>query len=148
MSKQVLKVLESVKPGDLICVDWLDASRGIVETMRELRNVGPMGPSIDSPVKTYGVFIGLFGKRSKHIVVVTSLWVFTSVGDFGQVDTTNIPVGIVESLSIIQPAALDMKRVRLCRAAFIQGRCFRFSQRVQVRIQDDLEVKEHGFGSS
>jgi hypothetical protein len=28
MSKQILKLLENVKPGDLIAVDWCDASTG------------------------------------------------------------------------------------------------------------------------
>jgi hypothetical protein len=129
MSKQILKNLENVKPGDLICVDWLDASRGRIETMRQLREVGSPGAVIDSPVKSYGVFIGLFGKRSKHIVLVASLWVFTAVADYGQVDSTIIPVGCVETVHTIQGEVLDLERVKLCMSAFLQGRCYHYHRR-------------------
>lgn len=140
MSKAVLKALEQVKPGDLICVDWLDASRGKIETVRELREVGVPGAVIDSPVKSYGVFIGLFGKRSKHIVMVASLWVFTAVADYGQVDTTIIPVGTVENVCVVQHAILDVDRVRLCQAAFMMGRCHHYLRRFQIRGRT-FEVK-------
>jgi len=128
----MLKALESVKPGDLIVVDWLDASRGRIETMRELREGGAAGAVIDSPVKSYGVFLGLFGKRSKHIVLMASLWVFTATADYGQVDTTIIPLGIVENIHVIQSGALDVERVRLCQTAFMNGRCYRYRQRFEV----------------
>lgn len=133
MSKQILKSLENVKPGDLICVDWLDASRGRIETMRQLREVGSPGAVIDSPVKSYGVFIGLFGKRSKHIVLVASLWVFTAVADYGQVDSTIIPVGCVEDVRTVQGGVLDLERVKLCMSAFLQGRCYHYHKRFQFR---------------
>lgn len=125
MSKQVLDTLESVKPGDLIYVDWLDASRGRIETLSELREVGASNAVIDSPVKSYGIFIGVFGKRSKHIVLVGSLWIFTAVADYGQVDTTIIPVGCVENVLVLQRGVLDIRSVKLCMSAFLQGRCRR-----------------------
>ena len=128
----MLKALESVKPGDLICVDWLDASRGRIETMRELREVGAAGAVIDSPVKSFGVFLGLFGKRSKHIVLMASLWVFTAVADYGQVDTTIVPIGVVETIRVIQSSVMDAERLRLCQAAFMQGRCYHYRRRFQI----------------
>ena len=131
MSKQILKQLEPIKPGDLIRVDWLDASRGRMETTRELREMGAAGATIDSPVKTYGIFIGLFGAKSKHVVTVASFWTFTSVADYGQVDTMIVPIGCVENIAVLLPQVLDVAQVRLCQAAFIDGRC-RCAQRFRT----------------
>jgi hypothetical protein len=147
MSKNVLKVLENIKPGDLICVDWLDASRGRIETMRELREVGSSGAIIDSPVKSYGVFIGLFGRKSKHIVLVASLWVFTAVADYGQVDSTIIPLGCVEGVRVVQLAVLDVERVKLCMSAFLQGRCYHYHRRFQFKGRT-FEVNRKNVNSS
>jgi hypothetical protein len=60
LSKQVLKLLESVKPGDLIAVDWCDASVG--------KSTGS-GMGIDVPVKSWGIYVGLIGDKIKHIVI-------------------------------------------------------------------------------
>ena len=140
MSKQVLKMLDNVKAGDVICVDWLDASRGRIETMRELREVGAVGASIDSPVRSCGIFIGLFGKRSKHIVLVSSLWTFTAVADYGQVDSTLVPIGVVERVEVVKAGVFDGERIRLCQAAFMSGRCHHYSKRFQIRRRT-FEVK-------
>lgn len=141
MSKQVLRLLEVCKPGDVICVDWLDASRGRIETVRELREIGAAGAIIDSPVKSVGAFIGLFGKRTKHIVLVSSLWTFTAAADYGQVDTTLIPVGMVENVSVVMHGFLDAERIKLCQAAFMSGRCHHYSKRFQIEGRT-FEVKK------
>ena len=39
-------------------VTWLDASRGRLETVEELREAGAAGAEIDLPVTSYGVYIG------------------------------------------------------------------------------------------
>lgn len=58
--KQVQKSLENVNPGDLVAIDWCDASVG--------KSSGS-GMAIDVPVKSWGIYIGLIGDRIKHIVI-------------------------------------------------------------------------------
>jgi hypothetical protein len=60
LSKQVPKLLENVNPGDLISIDWCDASVG--------KSSGS-GMTIDVPLKSWGVFVGLIGDRVKHIAI-------------------------------------------------------------------------------
>jgi len=132
MNKQIAKRLKDVKPGDLVCVEWLDASRGRIETIRGLHEVGVAdGALIDSPVKSFGVFIGVFGTRSKHVVLVASVWNHTL--DYGQVDTTIIPLGVIEKVIVIAVKAMDLQSVKLCQAAFLMGRCFHFLKRFRIR---------------
>jgi len=82
MSKQILKQMENVKPGDLIAVDWCDASVG--------KSSG-LGMTIDVPVKSWGIFVGLIGDRTKHIVIVQNS--FRYADGLFDLDYTAIPVG-------------------------------------------------------
>jgi hypothetical protein len=50
--KNLKKQLESLSVGDLICVDWCDASCG--ESLDS-------GVDVDVPVKSWGLFVGTMG---------------------------------------------------------------------------------------
>jgi len=47
----VLKRLGELQLGDLIEVTWLDASRGMLETVEEMREAGASGAEIDLPLR-------------------------------------------------------------------------------------------------
>ena len=144
----MLKMLEDIKPGDLVVVDWLDSSHGRIETQRKLRETRPNVAAIDCPVKSYGVFLGLFGKRSQHIVVSSSLWIYTAVNEYGQVDSIVIPIGCVECIKLLQSQVLDDNSVMLCRSAFLQGRCYNFGSRVVIHNKAPIEAKDDAAESS
>jgi len=130
MSKKVLKQLSELQLGDLIEVTWLDASRGRLETVEELREAGVPGAEIDLPVISYGVYIGTFGKIAKHIVLVASQWLFAQ--GYGQIDCTIIPVGTVENINVLKPKLMDAKNVHVCQQAFIHGRARRLMRRITI----------------
>ncbi len=90
MSKQILKQLENVKPGDLIAVDWCDASVG--------KSSGS-GMTIDVPVKSWGLFVGLIGDRVKHIVIAQNS--FRYADGLYDLDYTAIPVGWALSVLVL-----------------------------------------------
>ena len=75
-------------------------------------------------------YIGVFGARNKHVILVASLWVHTA--DNGQVDTTIIPLGIIEKISVLKEGVMDVKDIRLCQAAFLSGRCFYIQKRFRI----------------
>jgi len=126
----VLKQLGELQSGDLIEVTWLDASRGRLETVEELREAGVPGAEIDLPVISYGVYIGTFGKIAKHIVLVASQWLFAQ--GYGQIDCTIIPVGTVEDINVLKPKLMDAKNVHVCQQAFIHGRARRLMRRITI----------------
>jgi hypothetical protein len=130
VSKKVLKQLGELQSGDLIEVTWLDASRGRLETVEELREAGVPGAEIDLPVISYGVYIGTFGKIAKHIVLVASQWLFAQ--GYGQIDCTIIPVGTVEDINVLKPKLMDAKNVHVCQQAFIHGRARRLMRRITI----------------
>jgi hypothetical protein len=130
MSKKVLKQLGDLQLGDFVEVSWLDASRGRLETVEEMREAGASGAEIDLPVTSYGIYIGAFGKIAKHIVLVASQWLFAQ--GYGQIDCTIIPVGTVQNINVLKSKLMDAENVRVCQQAFIHGRARRLMRRVTI----------------
>jgi hypothetical protein len=91
LSKQVLKSLENVKPGALICCTWCDASIGKSRANRGI---------IDVPVKSWGVFVGLIGTKIKHIVIAQNS--FKYADGLYDLDYTAVPVGWAIDVEVIK----------------------------------------------
>ena len=130
MSEKVVEQLKKLRLGDLVEVTWLDASRGKLETVEELREAGAAGAEIDLPVTSYGIYIGTFGRIAKHVVLVASQWLFSQ--GYGQIDCTIIPVGTVENIRVLMSKLMDMGNVRVCQQAFIHGRARRLLRRITI----------------
>lgn len=126
----MLKQLGDLQLGDLIEVTWLDASKGRLETVEEMRESGASGAEIDLPVTSYGVYIGAFGKIAKYIVLVASKWLYAQ--GYGQIDCTIIPLGTVENIRVLLPKLMDAENVRVCQQAFIHGRARRLMRRITI----------------
>jgi len=121
LNKKVVKQLSELQLGDLVEVAWLDASKGRLETVEEMRESGASEAEIDLPVTSYGVYIRAFGKIAKHIVVVASKWLYAQ--GYGQIDCTIIPVGTVENIRVLMPKLMDAENVRDCQQACKKGGC-------------------------
>ena len=87
--KDVKKQLDSIRLGDLICVDWCDASTG--------KSSG--SEAIDVPVKSWGIFIGVLGVKTKHIVLAQNTFCYAD--DLFDLDYTAIPLSWAIDLTTI-----------------------------------------------
>jgi hypothetical protein len=90
--KQVESQIRNLAAGDLVCVEWTDASIG-----KSLSN-GLGG--IDVPVRSWGVFIGVLGKRREHIVLAQNAFRYSD-GLF-DIDYTAVPLPWATRASVIQ----------------------------------------------
>jgi hypothetical protein len=84
------KQLEGVNPGDLVCVDWCDASIG-----KSLDS----GMAVDVPVKSYGVFVGALGHKSKHIILAQNTFLY--MDGVYDIDYTAVPMAWTTSITVI-----------------------------------------------
>jgi len=91
MKKSLNKELKDVKQGDLVEVVWTDASIG-----KSLDS----GRFVDIPVHSWGVFIGILGEKSKHIILGQNSFRYTD-GLF-DIDYTAIPLTWTESVKVLQ----------------------------------------------
>ena len=89
-NKDLKRQLESLCVGDLICVEWCDASVG------KSRGSGMM---IDVPVKSWGVYVGLFGSKTKHVVLAQNSFRYAD-GIF-DLDYTAIPLSWAVDVSVL-----------------------------------------------
>jgi hypothetical protein len=108
LSKEILKTLEKVKPGALICCSWCDASVG-----KSSMN----GGAIDVPVKSWGIFVGLIGAKIKHIILAQNSFKYTD-GLF-DLDYTAIPIGWAVEIEVIVPEYLPRNVVADLTRSFI-----------------------------
>jgi hypothetical protein len=90
MKSSLRKTIESLSPGDLICVSWCDASVG--------KSSGS-GMAIDVPVKSWGIYVGLIGDKVKHIVLAQNSFRYSD-GLF-DLDYTAVPLGWAVDVSVL-----------------------------------------------
>ena len=124
------KQLEDIELGDLVEVTWLDASRGKLETMEQMREGGATGAEIDLPVSSWGIYIGVFGKVAQHIVLVANRWLYSE--GYGQIDCTIIPLGTVQDIKLLKAGVMNLEKVRVCQQAFIHGRARRMMRTIAI----------------
>jgi len=94
--KSLKKVFGSLRPGDLVCVEWCDASVG--------KSSGS-GISIDVPVKSWGVYVGVFGERAKHIVLAQNSFRYSD--GLYDLDYTAIPASWALDLTVIAKSLVN-----------------------------------------
>ena len=129
--KNLRRQLEGLAPGDLIAVDWCDASIG--------KSSGS-GMAIDVPVRSWGVFIGVLGEKSKHIVLAQNTFKYSD-GLF-DIDYTAIPAAWVSGLVIIARASVDGKTAGKLVNSFLLGGRRAFAKRTfqeSVKNHDRLD---------
>ena len=110
LNKQVLKLLENVKPGDLLCCSWCDASVG--------KSIGA-GMSIDVPVKSWGVYVGLIGDKVKHIVLAQNSFRYSD-GLF-DLDYTAVPISWAVDVKVLIQGYIPIEDASKLINSFMMG---------------------------
>ena len=87
------KQLEALSPGDLVSCDWCDASTG---------KTSSNGGVIDMPVRSWGIFVGVFGKKARHIVLAQNSFEYAD-GLF-DLDYTAIPLSWAVEITVLAKA--------------------------------------------
>ena len=133
---ELVSQLERCHPGDLICCSWTDASIGKTSTN---------GGVIDVPVRSWGVFVGVFGKR-KHIILAQNS--FEYADGLCDLDYTAIPIGWIEEVQVIAIQYVPEQSARSLVASFVrcdeeQKKVFNRSNRPRTVFQRRLST--HGW---
>lgn len=123
MNKQILKQIKAVPVGSLLRVEWFDASTGKTA----------MGGPIDIPVKSWGIFLGVFGQKNKHIVLAQNNFRMTENGLY-DIDYTAIPVAWTVAIAIINPDAVSKDEADKLLQSFIAGTRKRSTKRAQWKV--------------
>ena len=103
------RMFSDLRPGDLICVDWCDASVGKSSS----------GVSIDIPVRSWGLYVGVFGQRTKHIVLAQNSFCYSD--GLYDLDYTAIPTSWALDVSVIVKGHIPENIARQLVNSFLLG---------------------------
>jgi hypothetical protein len=125
------KVFSELKPGDLICVDWCDASVG---------KSSSSGISIDIPVRSWGLYVGIFGQRTKHIVLAQNSFCYSD--GLYDLDYTAVPKSWALDVSVLAKGHIPADIARALVNSFLLGG-HRSNNHNRI-FQRRLAVHDHG----
>jgi len=119
------KTIESLNPGDLISCDWSDASVG--------KSSGS-GMAIDVPVKSWGIYVGLIGEKTKHIVLAQNSFHYAD-GLF-DLDYTAIPLSWALDVTVLVKEHIPKQVATKLVNSFLTGghRAFNHPRTFQRRL--------------
>jgi len=108
--KEILKQIKNMRPGSLLRVEWFDASTAKTA----------MGGPIDVPVKSWGIFLGIFGEKNKHVILAQNNFRMTEEGLY-DIDYTAIPATWAVSVYVISPNEISDEETQTLIQSFIAG---------------------------
>ena len=121
------KTIEGLCPGDLVCCEWCDASVG--------KSSGS-GMTIDVPVKSWGIFVGLFGEKTKHIVLAQNS--FRYADGLFDLDYTAIPLVWTVDVTVVVKGHIPREAAGKLVNSFLLGghRAFNHPRTFQKRLSN------------
>lgn len=108
--KNLRKQLEKLSSGDLVCVEWCDASVG--------KSLGS-GVAVDVPVKSFGVFIGVLGSKNKHVVIAQNAFKYSD--GFFDIDYTSIPLSWTVQIILVTKNLVNSTEAQYLVNSFLMG---------------------------
>ena len=106
--KEVTSQIKSLVAGDLVCVEWCDASIG-----KSLSN-GIAG--IDVPVKSWGVFLGVLGKKREHVILAQNTFRYSD--GLYDIDYTAVPLPWATSAAVLEKSYVAAEEAKVLLNSF------------------------------
>lgn len=128
MNKRVLKDIRNVTPGDVIFVSWTDASIG--------KSLSGGLAGIDIRVSSWGLFIGLLGKKSKHIILAQNN--FRYADGLYDIDYTAIPLSWTVNVKVVDKQHMKPEEAKQLLNSFLMG-----GRRSLAKRTRQQKVKNH-----
>jgi len=135
---QLARQMKSLRPGDLIYVEWFDASSGPA--------ILPGDLEIDVLVQSWGIYLGVFGRRSRLIVIAQNTFQFTDT--LFDMDYTAIPVSWAVKVQVVAERFLPADIAQNLINSFISGKRRTAMQKmVQRRCINSERLHQTGLNS-
>ncbi|MGB9714748.1 MAG: hypothetical protein ACPLZC_07230 [Candidatus Bathyarchaeales archaeon] len=127
--KEVSKQVKSLSLGDLVRVEWFDASIG--------KSLSGGLNGIDVPVISWGIFLGVLGAKNKHIILAQNC--FRYADGFYDIDYTAVPLAWTANATAIAKAYIPNEEAKqLLNSFLVNGK-----KTTNKRIKQQ-RVKNHG----
>ena len=110
MPRKTDEELKKLSIGDLVQVDWSDASIG-----KSLS----CGTNVDVPVSSWGIYLGLLGQKTKHIILVQNN--FRYADGLYDLDYTAIPLVWGTKITVIMKNHISLNDAQTLLNSFLMG---------------------------
>jgi hypothetical protein len=121
--KEVDRQIKDLHPGDLVKIEWFDASVG--------KSLSGGLAGIDVPVKSWGIYIGLLGQKNKHIIIAQNN--FQYADGLYDIDYTAIPTSWTTKIQTIQKNHVLADEAKQLLNSFLKGGRKTLNQRIQQK---------------
>jgi len=109
--REVVRQVKGLCLGDLVKVDWFDASIG--------KSLSSGLGSIDVPVQSWGIFLGVLGEKNKHIILAQNS--FRYADGVYDIDYTAVPVAWTANITAIVKAHVSPEEAGQLLNSFLVG---------------------------
>ena len=141
MAKIVRKVRKQIKClqlGDLIRVRWFDACKGEARIDKQSEEAKVQ---FDSPVTSWGVFLGVVGEKTKHVLLIRDHFQMSASSSVYDIDFSVIPIGMIHAIEVLKRSELEPHVAELLQQAFLKARTSRRKGRIVLHL--NMEAENH-----
>jgi len=118
--KQILKQIKCLQSGDLVRIDWFDASVG--------KSLSGGMSGIDVPVQSWGIYVGVLGEKNKHIILAQNSFRFSD-GVY-DIDYTAVPLSWASTIKTISAQEVSVEDAKILLTSFLAGRSRTLKRRI------------------
>jgi hypothetical protein len=127
--REVVRQVKELNLGDLIRVEWYDASIG--------KSLSGGLNGIDVPVTSWGIFLGVLGAKNKHIILAQNS--FHYADGVYDIDYTAVPTAWTANITLIAKAHVPRETAEQLLNSFLMG-----GKRTSAKRIKQQKVKNHG----
>lgn len=128
-----IKQIKDLRLGDLVRCEWSDASKGEARVTKDMQS----DVQFDIPVTSWGVFLGIVGHKTKHIILLRDHFEMSAALGVYDVDFNVIPLGMISNLALLKRAELDREVATLLKTAFLRARIRKQKGRAHLKVEED-----------
>jgi hypothetical protein len=121
--KEVDIQIRDLRPGDLVKIEWFDASVG--------KSLSGGLAGIDVPVKSWGIFIGVLGEKNRHIILAQNN--FRYADGLYDIDYTAIPLDWASNIQVILKNHIHKDEAEQLLNSFLKGGRRAFNKRIHQK---------------
>jgi len=110
MNWQIQNQIKSLNLGDLVRVEWFDASVGKSSFSKG---------AIDIPSRSWGVYLGVLGEKNKHIILAQNSFKYTD-GVY-DIDYTAVPLTWPITIRVLTPSEVTREEAETLLHSFLTG---------------------------
>lgn len=88
-------------------------------------------------IPSWGVFLGVVGRRTKHVVLLRDHFQMNETLGIYDVDFNVVPLGMVHNVEVCKRGELGRDVAVLLKRAFLRARIRKQKGRVHLKLEDD-----------